>query len=154
MMSDQNKAFAAVQPQLSTLICYCQESPGTKGRRSCDADIAQAITDHAQSCPGGAIPEKTPVDPKVTANLIGVHASDGSQEGTIINILSDPPKRSSLLLPAQFRAIVFPGCRNVNRTYYDCASEAYTTSRGNYGSGGCSLGLPPQCSQGGDAWLQ
>lgn len=54
---------------------------------------------------------------------------------------------SSLLLPAQFRAIVYPGCATKNRTYYLCARESLKTSRKSMGfrSQSCATHLPKEC---------
>jgi hypothetical protein len=62
--------------------------------------------------------------------------------------------RTSLLFPAQFRTITQPGCIRDNRVFYSCSREAYRTSRGRYGLQRCGLGLPPECRQGGAAWMR
>ncbi|HAZ11566.1 MAG: hypothetical protein A2X86_21620 [Bdellovibrionales bacterium GWA2_49_15] len=59
--------------------------------------------------------------------------------------------RTSLLFPAHFNAIVYPGCSVTNRLYYLCSRYAYETSRAHYGRG-CDSGKPKECTN--DAtWL-
>lgn len=60
--------------------------------------------------------------------------------------------RNTLLYPAQFNAIAFPGCMSKNKTYYLCSRYAYETSNAHYG-GGCSSGKPTAC-QDGKTWLE
>lgn len=42
-------------------------------------------------------------------------------------------KVGSLLLPAHFRAITRPGCKEENKLYYMCATNAYISSAAGYG---------------------
>ncbi len=78
---------------------------------------------------------------------------DRSQHRRSIRV-RDKEVRSSLLYPAQFRAITEPGCSLSNKVYYLCAREAYKTSRASYGKDRCDVGLPKECREGGDAWLR
>jgi hypothetical protein len=66
-----------------------------------------------------------------------VNADDLSQ---FFNMQGHP----SLLSAAQFGAIVFPGCSEINATYYACARDAYRTSR-EHGGEGCRGGRPTIC---------
>lgn len=84
---------------------------------------------------------------------IRVHGAKGQQG-----------QASSVLFPAHFRAITEPGCDDVNRLYYRCASNAYRFSKPfpkewlDYGVKeldyqGC-LNVPPECGQNSEAWLK
>ncbi len=59
---------------------------------------------------------------------------------------------SSLLKAAHFTAITQPGCA-VNLPFYECAVNAYGTSK-EHGGTGCPLPNPPSyCRDGSDKWL-
>jgi hypothetical protein len=62
--------------------------------------------------------------------------------------------RPSLLYPAQFRAIVWPGCRDRNATYWACQRDSQRTSVARLGDGRCSVGKPAACVNGGVEWVQ
>lgn len=58
-----------------------------------------------------------------------------------------PPLRKSLLFPAQWRAILYPGCNEKNPIYNACAKNAYLTSK-EHGGTGCLKDLPSECMPG------
>jgi hypothetical protein len=62
---------------------------------------------------------------------------------------------SSILMPAHFRSITEPGCRDVNARYYACARNAYrySQSTGFLMGGGC-YETPDYCQSGDMDWLQ
>ncbi len=53
--------------------------------------------------------------------------------------------RDSVLAPAQFSAIVTPGCGDTNAIYYACGQDAYQTSKAS-GGHGCAQDKPAICS--------
>jgi hypothetical protein len=60
--------------------------------------------------------------------------------------------RRSLLYPAQFRAVLYPGCRSQNEVYLDCATNAYR--RPELGRGPRCFSRPSQCSAGSTEWIR
>lgn len=60
--------------------------------------------------------------------------------------------RDSLLFPAEFRAIVKPGCGDVNGTFYRCARNSYRTSLDRNGPG--CLDVPVECRDGRTDWIE
>lgn len=62
----------------------------------------------------------------------------------------------SILEPAHFRAIVYPGCQLKNALYYKCAQQAYRTSVKSTNLGPFTLekncNTPPECLS--DDWLK
>lgn len=60
--------------------------------------------------------------------------------------------RPSLLYPAQFRAIVFPGCLEKNELYYQCSRNAYRSSERRMGQKAGCADVSSECQKGG--WLQ
>jgi hypothetical protein len=153
LMSNQYDTFEGVKSHTDVVACRCLESARSRAGRACAAAVQRA-TRHATECPEGSRTWQWALDPTAAEHLVGGEVRKDDLQAHVINTLVVPGRLPSLLRPAQFRAIVFPGCRNVNRTYYDCAPEAYVTSRGNFGSGGCSLGLPAVCMKGGEEWLR
>lgn len=60
--------------------------------------------------------------------------------------------RKSLLYPAQFMAILYPGCRSRNEVYLDCAANAYRQPQ--LGRGPRCFSRPAQCSAGSTEWIR
>lgn len=58
--------------------------------------------------------------------------------------------QNSILYPAQFRAVIFPGCKAKNKTYYGCARDAYYRPWKIVGS--CNQ-RPPACNDESE-WLK
>lgn len=56
--------------------------------------------------------------------------------------------RTSLLYPAQFNAIAYPGCQARNALYYSCAQNAYRNRRD-----GCAK-MQTECSAPGGDWVK
>ncbi len=63
------------------------------------------------------------------------------------------PARTSLLLPAQFRSVIHPGCQPLNELYHKCAANAYRTSV-EHGGEGCIKDTPSQCNDQSTDWLR
>jgi hypothetical protein len=63
------------------------------------------------------------------------------------------PLRKNLLYPAQFRAIIHPGCYTANRLYYLCTSETRKTSPKGGGATACGVGIPEECKNPNE-WLK
>jgi hypothetical protein len=82
---------------------------------------------------------------------------DQKNEMILLKIQKIPPVNSSILYPAQFRALISPGCRKENSLYYSCAQNAYSTSQSvdfkNKSSEACFNAVPDACAKGGEAWL-
>jgi len=55
----------------------------------------------------------------------------------LCGVIERTPARGSLLLPDQFKAVVYPRCTPMNASYRACAANAYRTSFENRGEG-CS----------------
>jgi hypothetical protein len=148
MMSNQNDAYAAVKAHDILMTCSCSADD-----HACGKAIAKAVTDKATACPAGSTRGEV-TEPAGKGNgLVGGSVGWDGKVGRVITSTFQPAKRDSLLLPAQFRAITQPGCRSVNRNYYDCASQAYVTSRGNFGGASCATDLPLACRGGVADWL-
>jgi hypothetical protein len=61
-------------------------------------------------------------------------------------------KGDPLLYPAEFRTIVFPGCRAKNAVFYDCAQYS-TWQAGAIHPRSCTVGRPAACSHESTDWV-
>lgn len=155
LMNQQELAYLSLcdEQEATVQVCECQQ----KEFGLCDLTKQQAQSG-SLSCPLGSVAReqrkiKLPICPNgpsfqalqesETRTLIG-----SSQEGffTLVKkgkIVSAP--KQSLLQPAYFRVITEPGCQKENSIYYECAKNAYQTSRDSFGAG-CKP-VPRICSQ-------
>jgi hypothetical protein len=148
VMWGQTAAYDACKPGTLLDLCRCTATTPAACHKEMQAQAAGA------ACP----PERRSVDRQVnpaSAGWKGFTVSFGpTNQFYVMHAFPQPPKRTSLLYPAEFRAIVQPQCVAGNKTYAACAKEAYVTSRGNYGQGKCSTALPAACTRGGPEWLK
>lgn len=163
VMSDQHAAFSSVFPRRKILFktCDCPSS------QECDAKALQIKTQMKgkplSSCPEGfaqrtgyseqvVLSDAALGDQKEWMSLpIKLKTNELMLDRPIdpLGASLEPPIRDSLLRPGQFRAIVAPGCPELNKKYYGCARAAYRTREVN----GCP-DMPTECAQGGEAWLR
>ena len=149
MMVDQGLAYLAVKPYDLLVSCNC----GSR-EAACIAAVDKAVASKGTSCPSESNTVVIRKDAGTGKDLVGRLTAGSGMTGRVLAYSPMPAERDSLLFPAQFRAITQPGCRPSNKTYLECASEAYTTSRGNFGGTRCAAELPSICRSGGADWLQ
>ncbi|MBI3556726.1 MAG: hypothetical protein HY074_10725 [Deltaproteobacteria bacterium] len=154
MMSGQEAAFSAVDGKYDVAVCNCRKifDSSPTPAKNCKKLIAKLKVGDTV-CPKGSLSEHYPTwDYKDTLRLtIGKPLS---LDDVIVSITHLKSKRSTLLYPAQFRAITRPGCVDENKIFYLCAREAYKTSRDNLGTDRCGIGLPKECKNGSSDWLR
>ncbi|MBI3544625.1 MAG: hypothetical protein HY075_15245 [Deltaproteobacteria bacterium] len=152
LMNDHNAAFDAYWPA-DLLVCKCQTSD-----LKCTSDMDK-LDGTAKKCPNGQAPEKHNIAGEMKGdawrgigrNTVYSHGEPGVN-GQTWGYLNMP--RRSLLYPAEFRALVRPGCLDRNKTYLACARDSTATSPEHYGTGRCSVDKPDACSAGGAGWLK
>lgn len=155
VMYDQRAAILKVlSPMRSKQItCVCD---GARGKRVCEnlkTQKNQSKILSAKTCPRG-LGSRAIIDegfsPDDLANYLDLPMDivkpaeeedppkldfypidEGGVEAFAINPQLDgrsPPESKSLLMPAHFRAIVYPTCRSENKRYIECTEEAYQHS--------------------------
>lgn len=156
IMYDPMTAVLSVLPpnRLKVVTCVCE---GPTGKRTCEKlkrlkDPSRLLS--SKVCPKGltsrSITEEG-VAPEDLINLLEIPAEtinglpsvasgpaklnfspiDDGAEGFSLEPFYDGAgraKRESLLMPAHFRAIVYPLCTEKNRRYRECTEEAYQNS--------------------------
>jgi len=146
LMSYPQLAYERTTGWRQQVECSCA------GDEACRAELDSA--DPSRGCPAGA--RET-----VIGAALDLFAADFSvPEPALGRVDIDTYRfsrlvrqgRASLLLPAQFRAVVEPGCTDVNETYYACAADAYRTSPA-LGGKGCGGGRPSVCGAERTEWL-
>ena len=159
MMNQQASAFSAVKTHFSATQCGCSYGVGDgKAERRC-LNKLKDIPRTAVHCPSDVneteysdYPDEPDLD---TTPMTSIRLPSDTKlfAHRMIHAVKHPPKRRSLLYPAEFRAITRPGCKSENQKFYDCVSQAYVTSRGQYGYRSCATALPKVCSDPGFGWM-
>ncbi len=159
IMRDHRMAFMAVQPKQiwEAKFCTCN-APDFE----CSHFIATELQNFYRKNKLTECPTKFKIQKDryetVGAELVGIPTtrpllSFGLGQGQVYKIGTAPPARDSLLYPAQFRSIIYPGCQEKNSIYYSCAANAYLTSIPNDGTG-CTISRDKSCIKGGEEWLK
>ncbi|MBI3542941.1 MAG: hypothetical protein HY075_06690, partial [Deltaproteobacteria bacterium] len=150
IMSSEASAYGIFSPSWTIKMCNCDSYGGKdkpKPAKDCKKRL-KAAKPGITECPAGTV--RFSPDPDwgedVTKSRLGPDATKRFwNDELILGAAPKKPARSSLLYPAQFRAITQPGCVDANKAYFVCAREAYKTSRASYGGETCAAGLPPEC---------
>lgn len=105
-----------------------------------DEDVKSDVKQNLFNCRVLAAQDSIMSNQELALTKVGLNA-DGEIDSNI-----KKSNAKSLLHPAHFRALIYPGCQKKNSVYYKCSERAYTT-----GVGGKCAPLPSECS--GD-WLK
>jgi hypothetical protein len=156
MTSDMNEYVERTQPSYSAMHCACETS-------ACAA-ILDRIQSVPESCPEGTASSdgKTRVawqfemdtNPSALADFKSGY--ELMEKGVRHNrwdydfLKTYPADVTSILYPAEFRAITQPGCAQANHLYLECSSNAYRTTEDHTPEaykqdGGCINNTPVEC---------
>lgn len=138
-----NEVFRGTEGYAERYTCQCPKS-----HRHCMKVLLSWPSD---KCPNGS--QETARGPvketdSETRNQSRQVSSDSVE---IVTGLSPNFRKKTLLYPGQFNALVHPGC-SVNKDFYACAQNAYSTSTMNHGSGCKNASLPASCRDGKTDW--
>jgi hypothetical protein len=146
-MTNEAAAFADASPLIQLWSCECEAG------QSCDFNNPHG---DLESCPAGSVSKLelggyeiwTRLEPKRWQEKIESIRKKKAESGAYLFLKRSAPRRTSLLMPAQFRAIIDPECPASNHLYYRCAANAYRWADRE----GCIQDLPEECSS--EAWLE
>ena len=143
IMRDDKTGWVAALGTHEEYTCLC---PRDQNLDKCKAALKkEAAIGDFPSCPDGSVRSfKEAKEAELSS-------------GVAIKKLLRAKSRShnkSILKPAHFNALVYPGCVEINQTYYLCAQDAYSTPTGPNRKG-CILQTPPRaCANGSTDWLE
>lgn len=118
----EEAAENSLQPKVKVERCFCEKNTNC-------AQLAKASD--GKACPKGTTPFSSMQEVKLGEEF---HPAPDDAKSFVLRtnyaetVGKGSPGRSSLLYPAQFRAITEPGCEDVNWKYYACARNAYRFS--------------------------
>lgn len=141
LMSDPQRAFNVSSPMLQGVECHCDGVADP----ACPAAIAQlqASPEPPASCPPPTREQIYPNTPEwVSQRFAPADRLGQAAPGRYRFTRRGTGTRQSLLYPAEFNAIVAPGCQS-NRLYYACSMNAYRSSTETRG---CVQNLPAECA--------
>ncbi len=125
VMGNHYGALKSIEPRMGYSIERCK----------CDVEGAAcwelAMKSNGKVCPAGTTSFFEKLDPglKTSLNVLNNGKSFVLDAAKMKESGFEAPERESILFPAHFRAITQPGCKDVNKNYYDCSQNAYRFSK-------------------------